>query len=73
MHGVKAAWRAEAEEQRDRRLERLRKFWLVLVAAVVLLPPYLWGVLAAAGGVVYICIRMVRWGRVVGERGGLGW
>ncbi|SPQ26068.1 7b963a06-a7a8-48b9-85b6-6ad3ccded636 [Thermothielavioides terrestris] len=55
--GVKAAWRAEADEEKDRRLERLRRLWLLLVAAVVLLPPSLVGVLMVGGAVVYICMR----------------
>ncbi|KAK4250539.1 hypothetical protein C7999DRAFT_38384 [Corynascus novoguineensis] len=59
--GAKAAWRAEAEEQRDRRLERLRQFWLLLVAAVVLLPPSVVGLLVVGAAVVYICMgRMVK-------------
>ncbi|KAK4242419.1 hypothetical protein C8A03DRAFT_40234 [Achaetomium macrosporum] len=58
--GIKAAWRSEAEEGRARKLERLRRFWLLLAAAVVLLPPSLLGVLMVGSAVVYGCIRMRR-------------
>ncbi len=53
------AWRAEAEVEKDRRLGQLRRFWLLIVAAVVLLPPYLLGVLAAGAAAVYIGVRAV--------------
>lgn len=58
--GVKAAWRAEAERQTGLRLERLRKVWLIVVAAAVLLPPLVVGVLLGAGAVVYVCMRTMR-------------
>lgn len=64
--GIKAAWRAEAEEQRDRRLVRLRRFWLLLVAAVVLLPPSVVSLLALGSAIVYICMGAVT--KAIGAR-----
>jgi len=60
MSGVNEGWRAEADDEKDRRIEKLRQMGLIVVAAVVLLPPYLLVVLTIMAGVVYICIMMVR-------------
>ena len=58
--GIKAAWRAEAAEERDRWLEQLRRAGLFLVAAIVLLPPYLLGLLTVAAVLVYICMATMK-------------
>jgi len=55
----------EQGERDERRVEQLRRIWLVVVAAVVLLPPFFWGVLAVAAGVMYFAMRLTRMRRGV--------
>ncbi|KAK1750694.1 hypothetical protein QBC47DRAFT_309134 [Echria macrotheca] len=66
---VKAAWRGEAAQARNQWVEQLRRFWLLLAAAVVLLPPYLLGTLTVGAGVVYACILTMRSVRRVASGG----
>ena len=59
--GEKRAWKAAANgEAQARRVEKLRRVGLLVLAAIVLLPPYLLGLLAAGGSVLYVCIAAVR-------------
>ena len=53
-------WRAEAANTRERRVAQFRRIGLVLLAALVLLPPKLVALLVVVLGAVYICIVVVR-------------
>jgi len=59
--GVKATWRAEADAAWEKRLENWRRVGLVAMAAVILLPLSLLGLLATGAGVLYICIVAIRY------------
>jgi len=50
----------EAGDVRDQQLAKLRRFGLVLAAAVVLLPSLLLGLLLVGSGVLYVCVKAVR-------------
>jgi len=59
----------EQGERDERRVEQLRRIWLVVVAAVVLLPPFFWGLLAVAASVMYLGMRLTRIRRGVRQEG----
>lgn len=55
----------KAAERRERQMERFRRYGLVLLAAIVLLPPYLVGLLLLGlGGVYLFCIVVTRFMRM---------
>lgn len=51
---------ADAAAERDLQLERLRRWGVVLVAALVLFPPRLVIILGVGVGAVYVCLKFVR-------------